>query len=272
MERLRIDLSYDGTDFAGWAVQPGQRTVQGTVEQALAVALRLPEPARLTAAGRTDAGVHARGQVAHADVPAAALARADRLGRRLRGLLPGDIRLLSMQRAPAGFDARFSALSRRYAYRVCDDPAGPDPLRRREVLAHPRPLDLAAMTHAAEGLLGTHDFASFCRRRAGATTVRRLLVLTWQRDVDGLAVARVEADAFCHGMVRSLVGALLAVGDGRRPAGFVSEVLAAERRDPRVTVAAPHGLTLEAVGYPPDDELAARARTTRALRTGEPSG
>ncbi len=251
--RVRLDLSYDGTDFSGWARQPHRRTVQASVEEALARLLRLHEPPRLTVAGRTDAGVHARGQVAHCDIPAQAWADGqDRVVRGLAGLLPPDVRVHAARPAQAGFDARFSALWRRYSYRVCDDPAHADPLRRRETVTHRSPLDPALMNAAVPAFLGEHDFAAFCKRREGATTVRRLLQLEWVREGRALAVATVVANAFCHNMVRALVGALLAVGDGRRPVGWPGEVLARGIRDPAVHVAPPHGLCLEEVGYPPD--------------------
>jgi tRNA pseudouridine38-40 synthase len=265
--RVRLDLGYDGSGFAGWASQPGQRTVEEVLRTAFATALGLAEPVLLTVAGRTDAGVHARGQVCSADVPAEAWAQhRDRLIRRLAGLLPPDIRVRRVMAVPDSFDARFSALSRRYAYRVCDSSAGVDPLRRHEVLAHRRTLDVAAMNAAATPLIGEHDFAAYCRPREGATTVRRLLALEWVRESDGLLIATVEADAFCHSMVRALVGALLAVGEGRRPVSWPAAVLAAGVRDPAVTVVAPHGLTLEEVRYPPYDQLAARAVETRRVR------
>ena len=273
--RLRLSIAYDGTEFSGWAAQPGQRTVQGVVEAALGTVLRI-EPPTLTVAGRTDAGVHARGQVCHVDVPEdawrAAPGRSDRrpgdaLIRRLAGVLPPDIRVLSAEQAPPGFDARFSAIWRRYAYRVGDSPAGVDPLRRSCVLWHPRRLDLAAMNAAASGLIGEHDFAAFCRAREGATTIRTLTTLHWDRAEGGLAVATVQADAFCHNQVRALLGALLTVGDGRRPIDWPARVLAARARDSAVSVLPPHGLTLEEVGYPPDEQLAARAAEARRLRT-----
>jgi tRNA pseudouridine38-40 synthase len=267
--RVRLDLAYDGTDFAGWARQPGRRTVQRSVEDALLVLFRLPEPAPLTVAGRTDAGVHARGQVAHVDLPGAAWHAVPRPVRALAGLLPPDVRIRSAAPAPPGFDARFSALARRYAYRVCDDPAGPAPLRRRELLWHRHGrLDVAAMDAASAALVGLHDFAAFCRRREGATTVRTLLRLAWARDDDGVVRADVEADAFCHSMVRALVGALLPVGAGRRPVTWPAAVLAGGQRDSAVNVVPPHGLTLEAVRYPPDGELAARADQARRPRSG----
>jgi tRNA pseudouridine38-40 synthase len=265
--RLRLDVGYDGADFHGWARQPGQRSVQQVAEEALWRALSLPEPPALTVAGRTDAGVHARGQVAHVDVPADAWARAgDSALRRLSRLLPADVRAWSLRPAAPGFDARFSALWRRYSYRVCDEPAAADPLRRNQTLWYPRPLDLGQMNEAGRACLGEHDFAAFCRRREGATTVREVLRLDWARAEPGIAVATVVADAFCHNMVRALVGALLAVGDGSREPGWVGQLLAAGRRDPAVRVAPPHPLCLEEVGYPEDAALAARAALTRRTR------
>lgn len=274
--RVRLDLGYDGTDFAGWAAQPGQRTVAGTLRAALATLLRL-EPARveLVVAGRTDAGVHAAGQVCHVDVPESVwtalpgrskLEPAESMLRRLAGVLPPDVRVHAVAPAPEGFDARFSAVWRRYTYRVCDHPAGVPSLRRHEVMAYPRPLDVATMDDAAGRLLGLHDYAAFCRRREGATTIRTLLEYGWTRDDDGFAVARVVADAFCHSMVRALVGAVLPVGDGRRGVGWPIQVLAAGVRDPAVTVAPARGLVLSEVGYPADGELARRAEESRCRR------
>jgi tRNA pseudouridine38-40 synthase len=239
------------------------RTVQGDVELALATVLRLSEPPSLTVAGRTDAGVHARGQVAHLDVPAIAVDGA-RLARSLNGVLAPDVRIREARVAPTGFDARFSALSRRYSYRVAD--RWLDPLRRHDTLAYPKSLDIEIINAAARALVGEHDFAAFCRRREGASTIRGLLAFDLARGADGVVVASVEADAFCHSMVRSLVGALLAVGDGRRDPGWPASVLKAGARDSAVTVVAAHGLTLEEVRYPDDAELAARAMTTRARR------
>ena len=272
--RIRIDLAYDGTDFHGWAVQPGLRTVQGDLEAALAMALRVPRIG-VVCAGRTDTGVHARGQVVHLDVEDEVVAGSagrsqdpplEALARRLNGILRPDVRVRRAVAAPDGFDARFSALWRRYAYRIADDPVTVDPLTRNHVLTWSKPLDLDAMNEAADLFLGEHDFASFCRRREGATTIRTLLDLEWVRDPSGVAVATVRADAFCHSMVRALVGCLLAVGDGRRPVAWAGEVLRATRRDPSVTVAHAHGLTLEQVAYPADEDLADRADVTRAKR------
>jgi tRNA pseudouridine38-40 synthase len=186
------------------------------------------------------------------------------LARRLNGLLPPDVRIRSVGVAPEGFDARFSAVSRRYAYRVSD--SWLDPIRRHDTLVHPRPLDVEAMNAAAARLTGEHDFAAYCKRREGASTVRRLLRLSWQRDADGIAVATVQADAFCHNMVRSLVGAMLAVGDGRRPIDWPAQVLNSRVRSSEVTVVPAHGLTLVEVCYPSDAELAEQARRARRRR------
>jgi tRNA pseudouridine38-40 synthase len=221
--------------------------------------------ATLTVAGRTDAGVHATGQVAHLDVPPGVLAP-EQLAHRLARWLPPDLRVPTVRRVPRTFDARFSALRRHYRYRVCDAPWGVDPLRRHDTVAHHRKLDEAAMNVASRPLLGEHDFAAFCRRREGATTVRALEQLEWTRDEPHLLVAHVAADAFCHSMVRSLVGALLAVGEGRRAAGWPADLLRHRARASEVTVAPAHGLALVGVDYPDDDQLAARALATRALR------
>lgn len=269
--RLRLNLSYQGTDFAGWARQPGQRTVQGVVEEALGTILRAPMP--LTVAGRTDTGVHATGQVAHGDLPARLWERyAVALPRRLAGVLPGDVRVRSLGLAPEGFDARFSALSRLYVYQVADADWGVEPLRRYDTLHWPRPLDLDAIRTAVPGLLGEHDFAAYCRRRAGATTVRTLRRLDWQRDARNVIVATVEADAFCHTMVRSLVGALMDVGAGLRLTSWPTDLLAGGVRDPRVSVAPARGLTLLSVVYPESSALAERARETRRRRPARTIG
>jgi tRNA pseudouridine38-40 synthase len=218
-------------------------------------------------AGRTDAGVHARGQVAHCDVPADCWTAAeDTAVRRLARLLPPDVRVHRISPAPPGFDARFAAIWRRYVYRVCDDAAAADPLSRGVTLWYRRRLDIEAMNEAGRACLGEHDFAAFCRRREGASTVRALLRLDWARTAPWLAEATVVADAFCHNMVRALIGALLRVGEGSRPVGWPAQVLAAAVRDPGVPVAPPHGLCLEEVGYPPDAGLAARAVAARAFR------
>jgi tRNA pseudouridine38-40 synthase len=273
--RLRLDIAYDGTEFAGWALQSGQRTVAGTLDDALSTVFRTR--VQLRAAGRTDARVHATGQVAHVDVPADALAHAyprstrERdseflpLVRRLARLLPADVRVLDVYRAAPGFDARFSALRRHYVYRLSTAPYGVEPQEARYVTAWPRPLDVEAMSAASRDLLGLHDFAAFCRQREGATTIRDLQRLDWSRDGDRVT-AYVSADAFCWSMVRSLVGALLAVGEHRREPGWCATLLTSTHRSSDFAAAPPHGLTLVGVDYPPDDELEARTKVTRDLR------
>jgi tRNA pseudouridine38-40 synthase len=265
--RLRLDLSYDGTEFAGWAVQPDVRTVQGEIENALEIQFRsgrLP----LTVAGRTDAGVHATGQVAHVDVPRAVWeGQAAKAVRRLNGLLPADVRVHRIVEAPDGFDARFSAVWRRYVYRIADADEGAPPLRRHDTVAWRRRLDAAVMQDAASQMLGLHDFAAFCKRRDNATTIRTLQALSVCRAEDGIIEIRVQADAFCHSMVRSLVGGLAAVGEGRRSVDWPASLLTLGERSSHVAVAPAHGLTLVEVGYAPDEELALRQQETRSLRS-----
>jgi len=270
--RLRLELGYDGTDFSGWAAQPGRRTVAGVLSDALSRVCGLDGVIGLTVAGRTDAGVHATGQVCHVDVAATAWATlGDTLVRRLAGLLPADLRVSRITEVPATFDARFSALFRRYAYRVADAPWGAPPLRHRDTLAWPRALDVDALNTASTPLLGEHDFAAYCRRREHATTIRAISQLRWHREPDGIVVAMVQADAFCQAMVRSLVGALLSVGAGRREADWPASLLARRERASDVVVAPPHGLTLVTVGYPTEPaDFVRRAEQTRQLRAASP--
>ncbi len=281
--RIRLGIAYDGTDFRGWSRQPRLRTVQGVIEEALATLFRRTgEAPRLTVAGRTDAGVHALGQVAHLDVGEAALAAVVRprrsahddatpeaaLARRLTGILgaDADVVITRADRAPAGFDARFSAIWRRYEYRVADASAAHDPLERRRTVVVPRVLDAGAMDAAAVSLVGLHDFAAFCRPREGATTIRTLQSFRWERAEDGVLVASLQADAFCHSMVRALVGAGVAVGEGRLDDGDPAALLRAGERTSAFKVMPAKGLVLTEVGYPDDHELEARASQTRARR------
>lgn len=266
--RLRLDVSYDGTGFSGWAAQPTRRTVAGVLMETLDLVLGAGTATGLTVAGRTDAGVHATGQVCHLDLPAEVWRQHDgKLLRRLARLLPPDVRVRAMTQVPAEFDARFSATFRRYEYRVTDAPWGAEPLRRTDTLAWPKPLDLAALNAAAAGLVGEHDFAAYCRRKENATTLREVTRLDWRRDPDGILVATVQADAFCQNMVRSLVGAMLVAGDGRRPVEWPASLLSRRERSSEVTVAPAHGLALVEVGYPDDATgYARRAELTRRLR------
>ena len=290
--RLRLDLGYDGTDFRGWAAQPGLRTVQGEIEAALAMASR--QEVTTTVAGRTDAGVHARHQVCHVDLSdevwvrltprggessqgatASSIVRrlnkilSGRYGERARGRdLPAargtcDVRIYSASVVDPSFDARFSAVGRSYAYRVCDRP---EPLGRWDRLWVEDPLDEAAMNEAGAALLGEHDFLGFCRPREGATTIRTLRTLHAERDSEGTLVFSVEADAFCHSMVRSLVGALLLVGSGARDTDYPAQILSARSRAEAAPIAPAHGLTLEGVDYPDPSQWGARAQQARARR------
>lgn len=262
--RLRLDVAYDGTDFSGWARQNGQRTVCGEIEEKLGAVLRTP--LQLTVAGRTDAGVHARAQVAHVDVPVDAVPdEPDRLVRRLARFLPSDVRVTAVSLAPEHFDARFSALRRHYEYRITTAPFGPEPLRARDTAWVPKSLDLELMRAASSRLLGLHDFAAFCKRREGATTVRELQRYDWECSGD-IYTAYVGADAFCWSMVRSLVGAVLAVGEGRRQVTWIDELLTTQQRSSSILVAPAKGLSLVRVDYPAPEELSARNAITRDVR------
>lgn len=283
--RIRLDIGYDGTAFSGWARQPRLRTVQGELEAALGTVFRRAgDPPQLTVAGRTDVGVHATGQVAHVDLTGAQLRILDRpdrggrpgpagpsaLARRLNGIagLESDVRVAASEFAPEGFDARFSAVWRRYEYRIADAEAAQDPRRRLHTLWHPAALDAGAMADAASMLVGLHDFATFCKPREGATTIRELQSFTWERDHHGVLIARLQADAFCRSMVRALVGACVAVGGGKVTGARAVELRDGARRSSEFVVMPAKGLTLTEVGYPPDAELASRAEQTRAKRVG----
>lgn len=282
--RIRFDIAYDGSGFNGWSRQPGQRTVQGEIERALATVFRRHPPApTLIVAGRTDAGVHAAGQAAHTDLTAqqvAAVLKPRRgstadtdagvaLARRINGIFGPvpDIVITRGSVAPAGFDARFSAVWRSYEYRLADRPARHDPLQRHRTTWYPTTLDDTAMSEAASTLTGLHDFAAYCKPREGATTIRTLQDFGWRRDDDGVLVAKVKADAFCHSMVRSLVGACVAVGEGKLAIRDLALLRDVGERTSAFKVMPARGLTLMQVGYPDDSELAARADQTRARRS-----
>ncbi|WP_309067843.1 tRNA pseudouridine(38-40) synthase TruA [Microbacterium sp.] len=280
MPRIRFDIAYDGTYFRGWARQPGLRTVQGALEGALERIVGSPVP--LTVAGRTDAGVHARGQVAHADLDDEQWARATQrrrdvpnpadpvqpLARRLTGVLGqyADVAVSRTSTAPEGFDARFSATWRRYEYRIADSVAGYDPLERLRTTTVRSRLDVDAMDDAAGRLIGLHDFAAYCKPRPESTTIRTLLEYDWHRDDRGILIANVRADAFCHSMVRALVGACVAAGEGKLAPQDLVSIRDARLRTSEFKVLAARGLTLTVVGYPADDLLAARAAQTRNRR------
>lgn len=284
--RIRLDVAYDGTDFSGWARQPGLRTVCGVLEEKLGTVLR--NPVTLTVAGRTDAGVHARAQVCHLDVDPGWLdqrsvdGRPEALVRRLARLLPADVAVMHARWAPTEFDARFSALRRHYEYRLTTAPWGPEPVRARDTASWSRRADLGVVQEASSRLLGLQDFAAFCRRREGATTIRELQRFDWRAEPDPRGpdapgavevwTASVDADAFCWSMVRSLVGAVMAVGEGRRSQDWVSGLLRETERSSAVPVAPACGLSLVGVDYPAEAELAARNLTTREVRQGPAGG
>lgn len=267
IRRLRLDIGYDGTDFHGWAIQPGMRTVEGVITEWMNRILPGAGGTRLIVAGRTDAGVHARGQVAHVDLPCTI--DPGELSARLAKVLPPDIVVSRVSRAPEGFDARFAAVWRRYVYRLWDAASLPDPLLRREVVTVPGALDIERMVRAGQELLGLHNFVAFAKRREHATTVRTLLECHVRRNTDraGTIELTVRADAFCRSMVRSLAGALVAIGLSRQRPEWIGQLLSRTRRDGAITVMPAAGLCLEEVGYPPDGQLALRASQSRATRT-----
>ena len=267
--RLRIDLGYLGTNFSGWAIQPGLRTVQGSLEEALAIALRCDRSLITSVvAGRTDAGVHALHQVCHVEIPdGVKLGKLDSLLKRVQGTLrTDDIALHQISLAPEGFDARFSALSRTYEYRIDDSGSKRNPLHHLFTYRSSFSLDDAAMNAVSQKLCGLHDFAAFCRPKPGATTIRHLTHFAWTRDGDGILTGSVIADAFCHSMVRSLVGSAVAVGRGRLSVKEVVELRDKGQRTSAWTTMAAKGLTLISVEYPPDELVASRALDTRTRR------
>jgi len=268
--RWRLDLGYDGTNFSGWATQPGRRTVQGELESWIRRILRLDGPVQLVCAGRTDAGVHARGQVAHVDLGSVLIIDGAALSRRLNKVLGGDCVIRRITAAPPGFDARFAAIWRRYVYRLSDGGVPPDPLYRSQIAQLNAEVDLDRLNEEAATLVGLRDFGAFCRRRDGASTIRNLLELAARRvpsgPMAGVIECTVRADAFCHAMVRSLIGALLAVATGQRDHEWLAAITERGVRDSSIIVMPATGLTLEEVGYPADHELAARVLEARALR------
>jgi len=270
LSRFRMDFAYDGTDFAGWAKQPGLRTVQSEVISALETIFGPSEnDFAMRIAGRTDAGVHASHQVLHFDLDQEQLSRLGRTAltpKRMQRLTPVDIGIQSIALAPEGFHARFSATGRSYEYTIVDALCKPDPLRHRYVLTTGKKLDVALMRDAAIGLLGVRDFGAFCRPRAGSTTIRELRMLDVEREKDGKILIRLEADAFCHNMVRASVGGLCGVGEGRLGGEELWAIQQAAVRTAKFKVVAPQGLNLVGVSYPPDAELASQAQKTRNKR------
>ncbi len=266
--RYRMTIAYDGTGFSGWAIQPRLRTVQGTLEKWLG--RFLSDFTSLTVAGRTDAGVHANAQVAHFD-SADEIVPSDLL-RRLRRVLPDDIVVRDLEKTEPDFDARFAATWRKYRYRIWDNDSVPDPIRRHNVARVHDHLDIDAMNEAATHLLGLHDFAAFCKRREGATTIRTVLDCHIERvdSVDRRVEVWIKADAFCHSMVRSVVGALCSVGSGRRDLAWFEGLIDVDTRQSSVFVMPALGLTLEEVGYPDPAGYAERVAAARSMRCPDP--
>lgn len=273
--RIRMDLAYDGTNYSGWSKQPDRRTIQSEVENALQKLTRTPVDTIV--AGRTDAGVHATGQVIHVDIPdmengpyaKKAEWNLSDLPYRLNRILDEDIRVLKVGVAPVGFHARFSALRRHYEYKIVDSNRSILPLRRFDVAPWYRPLNIDLLNASSALLLGEHDFAAFCKFRAGGTTIRTLETFEWQRNADGHLVAKIVADAFCYSMVRNLVGAVVCVADGRFPIQWVKDVLSNRVRISDSLVFPSRGLTFVQVDYPSDDQLLARIETTLRRRNEE---
>lgn len=244
MATYRVDLAYDGSGFHGFARQRNVRTVQGELEAALATLL--PDPVETTCAGRTDSGVHARRQVV--SFQSDQELDADRVRAGLDGMLGAEVAVASVRRVAEGFDARFSATWRSYRYFLLDGPVG-DPLTRWTTWHVPEELDVARMDRAVGHLVGAHDFASFCRAAEGRSAERTLLEAGWER-VEDRCVLAIRASAFCHQMVRSIVGYCVEVGRGRLDPDGTPEVLSArDRAATRSSVAPPHGLVLWDVGY-----------------------
>ncbi|CAN2243785.1 tRNA pseudouridine(38-40) synthase TruA [Candidatus Planktophila versatilis] len=265
--RLRLDIAYDGTHFFGWATQPGHRTLQDLIEEAIS---RISQTnIDSIVAGRTDAGVHATGQVIHVDVPDAMFDRdltyLD-LRYKLNRILDEDVRIMNVSDAPQGFHARFSALRRYYSYKILDNNDVIAPLSRHDVASWYRPLDADRMNEASALLLGHHDFAAFCKFKVGGTTIRTLEKYEWHRSDEGLLVADVVADAFCYSMVRNLVGAVVCVADGRQSPAWIAQLLANKERVSDSLVFPARGLTLYQVDYPNNDQLLERAKITVAKR------
>jgi len=265
--RLRLDIAYDGTHFFGWATQPGHRTLQELIEEAIS-RISQTDVASIVA-GRTDAGVHATGQVIHVDVPDAMFDRELTyldLRYKLNRILDDDVRIMKITDAPEGFHARFSALRRHYTYKILDNNEVIAPLSRHDVASWYRPLEAERMNEASRLLLGHHDFAAFCKFKVGGTTIRTLEKYEWHRSDEGLLVADVVADAFCYSMVRNLVGAVVCVADGRQDPAWISQLLANKERVSDSLVFPARGLTLYQVDCPSNDQLLERAKITVSKR------
>jgi len=268
--RFRVDLAYDGTDFAGWAKQPGLRTVEGDLLKMFEKVFgKSKTDFDMRVAGRTDSGVHAKHQVCHLDIPQKRLSR---IGRdplnalRLNTLISEDLIILDFNQITSDFDARFSALGRRYRYTIIDPEFKKDPMLVRYALTHKRVLDVDIMNLAAKELIGLKDFAAFCKPRPGASTIRNLTLFELLRHPDGLITIDIHADAFCHNMVRSLVGSIIAVADGRLNVQDLANVQKTGKRANKFKTIDARGLSLESIDYPDPAEYAKQANLNRVMR------
>jgi tRNA pseudouridine38-40 synthase len=248
--RLRVDLTYEGTNFSGWAKQPNERTVQEEVEKALGTITQTK--VATIVAGRTDAGVHAKHQVIHTDLPAQT--DINNLSFRLNQILDADIRVLTAQWAPDNFHARFTAISRTYQYKIIDAGKVTAPLDRHDSTEWFRPLDIELMNSGSNLLLGVHDFFAFCKFREGGSTVKNLLTFNWYRDEKDVVICEISADSFRYNMVRNLVGAAVCVGEGRFKPEWMFDTLKNKERIPDSYVFPAKGLTLISVQYPPVEQ------------------
>ena len=266
--RAKITLAYDGTNFYGWGKQRDRRTVQGEIESALKTLYR--SDLETVVAGRTDAGVHASGQVIHVDLPIGGASdfgfEFEDLGYRLNRILSDEIRIKEVVRAPENFHARFGALRRHYVYKIQDGSGLIEPVKRLDITPWYRELDLTKMNSAAALLLGEHDFFSYAKFREHATTIRNLERFDFVRDQDGLIISHISADAFCYNMVRALIGTMVYIGEGRFPESWAKEILERRERPSDSVVFPAKGLTFIGVEYPEDSELAARANKAMAIR------
>jgi tRNA pseudouridine38-40 synthase len=264
--RIRGKIAYDGKDFSGWGMQPDRRTVQGELENAISTLLRV-DRVIVQCAGRTDAGVHATAQVIHFDIAEKDAMEMKDLTYRINAILPEDISIQELEVTAADFDARFAALSRRYEYLIYQGPR--NPLLRDRAHRSYLPLNVQAMNEASQSLIGLHDFSAFCKKREGATTIRTLMKFTWTETPDGLIKVELEADAFCYSMVRGLIGAVLAIGEGKFDKAWLENYLAGKEREAHVFAAPALGLTLVDVKYPDPAEYATRIAETLQVRESD---
>jgi tRNA pseudouridine38-40 synthase len=264
--RIRGKIAYDGKDFSGWGMQPDRRTVQGDLEDAISTLLRV-DRVIVQCAGRTDAGVHATAQVIHFDIAEKDAMEMKDLTYKINAILPEDISIQELEVTTADFDARFAALSRSYEYLIYQGQR--NPLLRDRAHRSYLPLDVQAMNDASQSLIGLHDFSAFCKKREGATTIRTLMKFDWSELPDGLIKVELEADAFCYSMVRGLIGAVLAIGEGKFDKAWLENYLAGKEREAHVFAAPALGLTLVDVKYPAPDEYAKRIAETLQVRDSD---